>query len=363
MDDKLGDEPARLAATRRLDIFDTPRERSFDRITTLVKAILNVPVAAVSLIDENRQWFKSMEGLTVCETPRGQSFCSVAIKKREVLVVNDAASDPRFASNELVTGEPHIRSYAGAPLVLPDGYQAGALCAIGFEPRIFSDQELMVLSNLAECVVHEIELRQRVTTDALTGVMSRAAFMKRLEMIFAGAQEDRTQAFLAFLDLDHFKSVNDRFGHHTGDRVLQCLSALATETLDRNACIGRLGGEEFAVAFSGGDFGRTMDALTRLKQLIANASYEDIPGLKVTVSIGVAALDRAYPGIATWAKAADTALYAAKDAGRDRIVVAGNDPLRFGRSKALPNLVGDDRASFEEKLLELDALAHSGRVN
>ncbi|MBA4094677.1 MAG: hypothetical protein C0489_11395, partial [Candidatus Accumulibacter sp.] len=148
-------EQARLAALAELEILDTPPETRFDRYTRLAAMTFGVPIALVSLIDADRQWFKSRTGLEPQETPRSISFCSHTVQARDMLVVEDAARDPRFADNVLVTGEPHIRFYAGQP-VYSDGQAVGTLCIIDRAPRVFSIEERQVLKDLAGLV--EVEL-------------------------------------------------------------------------------------------------------------------------------------------------------------------------------------------------------------
>ncbi len=152
-------ESERLAALKGFDILDTPPEEAFDRITRTVTAFLDVPIALVSLVDESRQWFKSRHGLDAGETPRDVAFCAHAILDDQVLVVEDAAKDKRFADNPLVTGEPNIRFYAGAPLCTKDGFRLGTLCAIDYAPRELTKTQEQVLSDLAQVVVDEMELR------------------------------------------------------------------------------------------------------------------------------------------------------------------------------------------------------------
>ncbi len=149
------DEAQRLAALRRLEVLDTPAEERFDRLTRLARKLFDVPIALVSLVDGDRQWFKSKQGLEVCETPRGVSFCGHAILSHEVLYVPDALGDPRFADSPLVTGDPHIRFYAGAPLVI-DGRRVGTLCINDRRPRELGENELQTLRDLADCVQDEL---------------------------------------------------------------------------------------------------------------------------------------------------------------------------------------------------------------
>ncbi|WP_295958008.1 GAF domain-containing protein, partial [uncultured Xanthomonas sp.] len=126
----LLDEPQRLSALRQLCLLDTPADQVFDLVTQLASRYLRVPIALVSLIDEQRQWFKSRVGLEVPQTPRSQAFCAYAIHSPELMVVPDARQDPRFRDNPLVTGPPFIRFYAGAPLLMADGASLGTLCVI-----------------------------------------------------------------------------------------------------------------------------------------------------------------------------------------------------------------------------------------
>lgn len=155
-------EIARLQALRDLNILDTPAEERFDRLTRIAQHILQVPIALVSLIDADRQWFKSRQGLDAQETHRDISFCGHAILGSEVFVVADAAADPRFADNPLVLEAPSIRFYAGAPLTLSSGERVGTLCAIDRQPHQITRAQLAALQDLAACVVDELEqARQR----------------------------------------------------------------------------------------------------------------------------------------------------------------------------------------------------------
>jgi GAF domain-containing protein len=149
-------EAQRLDALRQLLVLDTPPEERFDRITRFAASEFDMPVALVSLIDANRQWFKARVGLEASETTRDISFCGHAIESSAVMVVEDAREDPRFADNPLVTGDPFIRFYAGAPLVLPGGLSVGTLCVIDTEPRSFSRIDQSILSALRDVVVEEL---------------------------------------------------------------------------------------------------------------------------------------------------------------------------------------------------------------
>ncbi len=149
-------EKQRLAALRQLQLLDTSAEDRFDRLTRLACAMFDVPIALVSLVDTNRQWFKSKQGLDACETSREISFCGHAILSQDIFYIPNALEDPRFADNPLVTGPPDIRMYAGAPLSDSKGLRVGTLCIIDVTPRHFSAEELRHLRDLADCVEEEI---------------------------------------------------------------------------------------------------------------------------------------------------------------------------------------------------------------
>ena len=153
-------EDARLCSLHRYSILDTPPEAAFERIARLAGCFLKTPVAIVSFVDENRQWFKSVCGLNLRETPRQISFCSHAIESDGVMVVPDAARDARFVDNPLVVGEPFLRFYAGAPLRTPDGHKLGTLCVLDYRPRHLKADDRRILQELAATVVDELELRR-----------------------------------------------------------------------------------------------------------------------------------------------------------------------------------------------------------
>jgi GAF domain-containing protein len=152
-------EDQRLAALRACAIVGSPREPYFDRLTGLAAKLFDAEMSLISLVEKDRQWFKSATGIDVSETPRQVSFCAHVLLCNSAMVVTDAREDPRFSANPLVTGAPHIRFYAGAPLTTFDGFHLGALCVIDSKPRPagLSEKEVSILSDLAALVMHEIE--------------------------------------------------------------------------------------------------------------------------------------------------------------------------------------------------------------
>ena len=155
------DEAMRLAALAVSGLMDTPPEEVFDRLARLAAQVTDCPIALVTLLSAQRQWFKARVGIDFTETPRDWAFCSHALAAGAAFVVSDAANDPRFAANPLVTGEPHVRFYAGIPLADAQGRQFGTLCVIDREPRRLREREMRALHELAAIATEEIARRTR----------------------------------------------------------------------------------------------------------------------------------------------------------------------------------------------------------
>jgi len=159
------DEPKRLAALRRYGILDTPPEPAFDDLARLASEICGTPMALVTFIDEDRQWFKARVNVHGTETSRDIAFCAHTVMSKDLLVVPDAREDGRFSHNPFVTGEPGIRFYAGAPLVAPDGSSVGSLCVADSQPRELNPHQAEALRALSRLVVAQLELKRRMVDE------------------------------------------------------------------------------------------------------------------------------------------------------------------------------------------------------
>lgn len=211
------DEESRLKELHSYEILDTLPEGDFDDLTRLASEICGTPISAISLVDRERQWFKSIQGLEASETSRDVSFCAHTMFEAEVMVVNDATRDPRFADNALVTGAPGIRFYAGAPITTPSGVPLGALCVIDRQPRQISESQKQALSTLARSVMTQLELRRKVAE-----LEREAALREKLERIHKEREFEQTlklreseALFKAFMDnipaLCYIKDHQGRF--------------------------------------------------------------------------------------------------------------------------------------------------------
>ena len=284
-------EDERLKSLKSLDILDTVHEERFDRITRLAKRMFNVPIAIVSLIDKNRQWFKSCVGLEVDHTDRSISFCGHAILDSAILIVPDASQDPRFSDNPLVVNEPFIRFYAGRPIKTPDGQRIGTLCIIDTQPRLFNVDDCLSLNDLAEMVEHEIEITHMATIDDLTHTSNRRGFMAIADYELKRCARNGLSASLVFFDLDKFKQINDEFGHAEGDKALRFFAHILKNTLRESDIIARIGGDEFVVLLSDTTEKITYDVIARCQQLLEQHNQNTDQQYMIEFSFGVAEYD------------------------------------------------------------------------
>ena len=181
-------EIERLNALRGYGILDTHPEDRFDDLTRLAASICGTPISLISLVDEDRQWFKSKSGLEVCQTAREDAFCAHAIMSSELFVVPDASQDPRFANNPMVVGELHVRFYAGAPLTAPNGHHLGALCVMDRVPRHLSCEQMESLRILSRQAMAQVVLGKNLD-DLRIALKAREELEHDLQNVIRDFQE------------------------------------------------------------------------------------------------------------------------------------------------------------------------------
>ena len=242
-------EDARLDTLMMLNVLDTPAEERFDRLTRLASSTFDVPIALVSLVDKDRQWFKSKVGLDACETSRDISFCGHAVASGEALIVRDATKDLRFADNPLVLEDPKIRFYAGIPLKSVTGHSLGTFCIIDSKPREFSDDKIELLQDIAKLAERELTIVHLATVDDLTKILNRRGFKMFSKRLLALSVRYDIPISLVYFDLNKFKPINDKYGHAEGDKVLVEFSNQLKHEIRESDLCGRLGGDEFVALF------------------------------------------------------------------------------------------------------------------
>jgi diguanylate cyclase (GGDEF)-like protein len=251
-----------------------------------------------------------------------------------VLEVSDAARDPRFAGNPLVTGSAGIRFYAGAPICLEDGSRVGALCVLDRRPRKLGPGQLDILRQLAHAAATALEGRRAIqqvretsgemhyhaTHDALTGLVNRSEFEVRLRRVLQKVGEDRSEHALLYIDIDQFKLVNDSCGHAIGDQLLQEVGKLFATTIRTRDTLARLGGDEFAIILEHCPADQAQRVAQQICEAMSNFRFShDDRSFRVGASIGLVPVDDRWTTTAAIMQAADAACYAAKEAGRNRV--------------------------------------------
>ena len=280
-------EKERLKELRSLDILDTPPEERFDRLTRMAKRVFGVDIALVSLVDENRQWFKSRVGLDACETGRDISFCGHAILGNEIFLIEDTLNDERFHDNPLVIGPPNIRFYAGAPLRYMNGNKLGTLCLIDRKARVLDDNDMEMLRDLAEMAENELNAIQLATIDELTKISNRRGFVALAQNSLSLCVRQNAPVSLVFLDLDKFKPINDNYGHAEGDRVLVAFAGLMRKSFRDSDVFARIGGDEFVVLLTNTDEQHAKAIVERFRGLLEIFNAEMNRGYDIAFSAGV----------------------------------------------------------------------------
>jgi diguanylate cyclase (GGDEF)-like protein len=314
-------EDVRVASLRSLNILDTNPEERFDRLTRLAKRLFGVPIALVSLIDVNRQWFKSSQGLELSETSRDISFCGHAILGDDILIIPDATLDDRFYDNPLVIDEPNIRFYAGVPLVIPNGSKVGTLCLLDRDPRTLNDEDLELFRDLGRMAEQELAAVQMATIDELTQISNRRGFIALALHALNLCKRLNKPASLFFFDLDLFKEINDRYGHAEGDRALIGFSKILKESFRDSDVIGRLGGDEFVALLTNADREESKLILQRLDRIRADFNQKANRGYDILCSVGMIEFDaNRHQSVEDLLQDGDRLMYAQKQSKRIKVL-------------------------------------------
>ncbi|MDT3420481.1 diguanylate cyclase (GGDEF)-like protein [Pseudomonas protegens] len=314
---KPNNEALRIQTLRELNVLDTSPEERFDRLTRLAKRLFNVPIALVSLVDADRQWFKSCVGLDVSETSRDISFCGHAILGDQILTVPDAGLDERFHDNPLVVGAPGIRFYAGCPLTVTNGSKLGTLCLIDIKPRDLDDEDRALLRDLARMAEQELAAVQMASMDELTLLSNRRGFEALARHALGVCKRLEKPATLLFFDLNDFKQINDTYGHAEGDGALKTFADVLRIAFRESDVIGRLGGDEFVALLTAADHVETSAIMARLREILDERNATLKRGYDIRFSVGQIEYDaERHPDIEALLADADKAMYLHKQAGK-----------------------------------------------
>jgi len=274
-------ERQRLETLRNLQLLDTPPEERFDRVTRLAKQVFGTPIALVSLVDADRQWFKSRQGLEAEQTPRNISFCGHAILDDKIMVVNDAAEDQRFCDNPLVCGDPNIRFYAGYPISAPDGSRIGTLCIIDRKPRKLSNEQLQLLRELGRMVEEELIAVTASTTDPVTGLSNQNGFLAIADHLLAMCNRTEQPATLLMFQLQNLADINADLGYEDGDAAAVELAHQLTACFRNSDIVARLASDIFCVLLAGTDLDGVDNARYRLDELISRRNRDSSYGYEL----------------------------------------------------------------------------------
>ena len=314
---KPNNEALRIQTLRELNVLDTSPEERFDRLTRLAKRLFNVPIALVSLVDADRQWFKSCVGLDVSETSRDISFCGHAILGDQILTVPDAGLDERFHDNPLVVGAPGIRFYAGCPLTVSNGSKLGTLCLIDIKPRDLDDEDRALLRDLARMAEQELAAVQMASMDELTLLSNRRGFEALARHALGVCKRLEKPATLLFFDLNDFKQINDTSGHAEGDGALKTFADVLRIAFRESDVIGRLGGDEFVALLTAADHIETSAIMARLREILDERNATLKRGYDIRFSVGQIEYDaERHPDIEALLADADKAMYLHKQASK-----------------------------------------------
>ena len=328
----------KIANIHSSDLFYTPLEERFERLTRLARRALQVPVAAVTLLNDEKQWFKSVAGWGIAELPRNHSICRLTVQENRLLTVQDTLQDTRIAQSPIVTSAPRFRAYAGHPLTDENGVVVGTFCVFDVKPREFSPADRQSVIDIAALAQRELladsltdahsaltaklsVARREAMMDPLTRLWNRRGASVLLKAAFSAADQRDTPLTVALLDLDNFKHINDSYGHQVGDEVLRKVAGRLVSAVRNNDVVCRMGGDEFLVLMTETDGAAAARIAERLRRMVTDTAVPTRDGsVAMSVSVGFA-VRGAKDSVAVEAllELADQALLQSKAAGRNRV--------------------------------------------
>lgn len=312
------EDPARLATIDRYEVLDTQPEPQFDRIARLVCNVFDLPMGVVSIIDAHRQWYKASAGMKVREAYAPDTICRHTLVDGKTIIVPNALDDIRFSQSPLVQGEPHIRFCASVPMKADDGNFIGTVCGLDNKPRHLTERQIQIFEDIAQIAMDALEMRRLASTDALTGALTRRAFLEVADKAMLRAKRYRQDMVCIILDIDHFKSINDKWGHAAGDEVLRTVSAVCRSNLREVDHFCRIGGEEFVILLEQANPQSAIVVAEKLRVKLEQTPIRlGARDINVTASFGAAQTSTTGFDLGALMGAADAQLYEAKKAGRN----------------------------------------------
>ncbi len=331
-------EADRLNALQDLNILDTPNEPFFDNIVELMRRMFSVDMAIIALVDGHRSWPKASAGLGGIEVARKDAFSHKVVETGKMLHVPDALTDRHFSTHPMVRGEDGVRFYFGLPVRSADGQIVGTLAVLDRTPRHVQPHQIDALKNMARVLTDHLALRKLAVSDGLTGVLTRRAFETEGQRLAALCSRHRHALSLICFDLDHFKAINDTYGHQAGDKVLTEVAAACQSLLRESDLFGRVGGEEFGVLLPETSRRGALLVAEKIRRAVSELRFTfEGKVVGVTASFGVARDRNRRHDLSKLMGWADAAMYRAKKRGRNCCVALGvsSDPDAGRRRRVL----------------------------
>ncbi|MGD8340916.1 MAG: sensor domain-containing diguanylate cyclase [Gammaproteobacteria bacterium] len=329
----------KLAQLPESSFFCTPIEERFERITRLARRVLKVPVAAITFLNEDKQWFKSVSGWAVTELPNSQSFCPITLAAGRMTIFEDTRQEASLSQHPLVNTGPQFRFYAGHPIMDETEQLCGTFCVFDQKPRQFSEADKNSLIDLAEITQREIFsermksvhsslmsklgiARRESMMDPLTRLWNRrgAGVMTKAALESANAQN--SSVGIAVIDLDNFKQINDTYGHQIGDEVLRKTALRLIQSVRTDDTVCRIGGDEFLLIMKDTDSVVAKGTTQRMREVVAETPIKTRQGpITVTTSVGFTVRSGSeHESVDQLIEQADRALMRSKAEGRNQVV-------------------------------------------